>query len=81
MKVNDVSSASVGYLKPEKIVEKKAKEEKTEEVKTPAYEDTVELSSRQKRVDEIKAQVENGTYKVDSEKVADKFLRSFDMVA
>lgn len=34
---------------------------------------------RRSRVDEIKAQVQAGTYKIDSEKIADKILRNVEM--
>ncbi|WP_423799775.1 flagellar biosynthesis anti-sigma factor FlgM [Neobacillus sp. SAB-20_R2A] len=82
MKVNDFSrlQAYQSYKNqvnktPQQDVNKKVQVDKVEF--SPAAQEKIS-AEREKRIEELKKQIESGTYKVDSKKIAEKLLDSWD---
>jgi negative regulator of flagellin synthesis FlgM len=81
MKINPINRIDTAYQAYQKQQQPKRAEE-TKQAQT----DKVELSSEAKlqiqkekdaRIEQLKSQIANGTYKVDSEKLADKLLSAW----
>lgn len=77
MKINPVNRIDAAYQAYRKNQPSRTEGTKKDKV------DTVELSSeaqlqlqkdKELRIQQLKSQIENGTYKVDSEKIADKLI-------
>ncbi|WP_053365292.1 flagellar biosynthesis anti-sigma factor FlgM [Bacillus sp. FJAT-27245] len=77
MKINPINRIDAAYQAYRKNQPSRSEGTKKEKV------DTVELSSeaqlqiqkdKELRIQQLKSQIENGTYKVDSEKIADKLI-------
>lgn len=82
MKINDFSrlQAYQSYKNqvnkaPQQDVNKKVQVDKVEF--SPAAQEKISVE-REKRIEELKKQIESGTYKVDSKKIAEKLLDSWD---
>ncbi|WP_066315406.1 flagellar biosynthesis anti-sigma factor FlgM [Bacillus sp. FJAT-29814] len=82
MKINDFSriQAYQSYQNqvnkaPQADVSKKVQVDKVEF--SPAAQEKIS-AEREKRIQELKQQIENGTYKADSGKIAEKLLESWD---
>ncbi|MBS4213026.1 flagellar biosynthesis anti-sigma factor FlgM [Neobacillus rhizophilus] len=82
MKINDFSrlQAYQSYKNqvnktPQQDVNKKAQVDKVE--LSPAAQEKIS-AEREKRIEELKKQIESGTYKVDSKKITEKLLDSWD---
>ncbi|MFC4802163.1 flagellar biosynthesis anti-sigma factor FlgM [Neobacillus sp. GCM10023253] len=82
MKINDFSRLQVyqSYKNqvnktPQQDVNKKVQVDKVEF--SPTAQEKIS-AEREKRIEELKKQVESGTYKVDSKKIAEKLLDSWD---
>ncbi|MCM3763603.1 flagellar biosynthesis anti-sigma factor FlgM [Neobacillus niacini] len=82
MKINDFNriQAYQSYQNhvnkaPQADVSKKVQVDKIEF--SPAAQEKIS-AEREKRIQELKQQIENGTYKADSGKIAEKLLESWD---
>ncbi|MFS0775117.1 flagellar biosynthesis anti-sigma factor FlgM [Neobacillus sp. 3P2-tot-E-2] len=81
MKINPINRLDAAYQ-----AYQKNNQPKREEVTTKQQAEKVELSSEAKlqiqkekdaKIEQLKSQIANGTYKVDSEKLADKLLSAW----
>jgi negative regulator of flagellin synthesis FlgM len=79
MKINPVNRIEAAY----QAYQKKNEQPKREEGKTKVQVEHVEISSdaqiqiqkeKEAKIQQLKTQIANGTYKVDSEKIAEKLL-------